>query len=64
MNEYKTVSPKDALASSALNASYQRVKIFEHLMERRDHPTVAMVYDAPARKDSGYRGTMRLCEYG
>jgi len=30
MNEYKTVSPKDALASSALNASYQRVKILEH----------------------------------
>ena len=40
MNEYKTVSPKDALASSGLNASYQRVKILGHLMERREHPTV------------------------
>ena len=32
--------------SRGLNPSYQRVRILEHLMERRDHPTVGMVYDA------------------
>jgi Fur family transcriptional regulator, peroxide stress response regulator len=39
-------SPKDALVSRGLNPSYQRVRILEYLMERRDHPTVGMVYDA------------------
>ena len=34
------------MVSRGLNASYQRVRILGHLMERRDHPTVGMVYDA------------------
>ena len=34
------------MVSRGLNPSYQRVRILEHLMERRDHPTVSMVYDA------------------
>jgi Fur family transcriptional regulator, peroxide stress response regulator len=42
----KIQSPRDALVSKGLNASHQRVRILGHLMERRDHPTVGMVYDA------------------
>ena len=38
-------SPKDILISRGLNASYQRLRILEHLMARLDHPTVSMVYD-------------------
>ncbi len=34
------------MVSRGLNPSYQRVRILEHLMERRDHPTVGMMYDA------------------
>jgi Fe2+ or Zn2+ uptake regulation protein len=37
--------PKAALVSKGLNPSYQRVRILAYLMERRDHPTVGMVYD-------------------
>ncbi|HUJ88741.1 MAG TPA: transcriptional repressor [Syntrophorhabdales bacterium] len=42
----KRESLKDALVSRGLNASYQRVRILGNLIERRDHPTVGMVYDA------------------
>jgi Fur family transcriptional regulator, peroxide stress response regulator len=44
------VSHKETLLSSGLNASYQRVKILEHLMERRDHPTVSMLHHALIRE--------------
>ncbi len=34
------------MVARGVSPSYQRVRILEHLMERRDHPTVGMVYDA------------------
>ena len=41
----KTAPLKKILVASGLGASYQRMRILENLMDRRDHPTVSMLYD-------------------
>jgi Fe2+ or Zn2+ uptake regulation protein len=42
--------PMDALVSRGMNPSYQRVRILGHLMQRRDHPTVGMLYETLSRE--------------
>jgi Fur family peroxide stress response transcriptional regulator len=66
----KRESPKDALVSRGLNPSYQRVRILENLMDRRDHPTVGMVYDTlssempPLARATVYNTLNALAEKG
>jgi Fe2+ or Zn2+ uptake regulation protein len=42
----KMESAKEILTSRGVNPSHQRIRILEHLMQTRDHPTVTMVYGA------------------
>lgn len=42
MNDIKNIP--DFLKSKDIKPSFQRIKIFEYLVEKRNHPTVDMIY--------------------